>query len=392
MYSSALTEVEQILSDGRSHDSFARCESASLRLEKFVHIGDNSKKDEIAAAVSQLSQKVPVFSPPKAVRFVAKLGGRLIVNQAGGILENAGLCLHPHFNAPYIPGSALKGVARHAAWRSWNEEKDDARKTELAKEIAEIFGYPTGNKSLDDYLAAMGCNERRSGSVCFMPAFPETTAKLVVDIVNCHHPKYYSGDDKFSDAADVEPPVPNFFPAVEKDCQFVFTLVPLRGGNVERAKSLLIEALTVNGVGAKTAAGYGWFVYDEEAEKAREEARAKAEEKKRLAAEKAAAEQAEAEKAAAARAARQALPILEQWSGDGGAAAVCGKAGKSFASKWSHATDEERAIVVKALQAAEGLGHDVWVMLRTDKKRKNQAAADAVFKFAKEHSLGRMPQ
>ena len=100
MYSSALTEVEQILSDGRPHDSFARCESASLRLEKFVHIGDNSKKDEIAAAVSRSPHKVPVFSPPKAVRFVAKLSGRLIVNQAGRILENAGLWLDPQFNAP----------------------------------------------------------------------------------------------------------------------------------------------------------------------------------------------------------------------------------------------------------------------------------------------------
>ena len=392
MYSSALTEVEQILSDGRPHDSFARCESASLRLEKFVHIGDNSKKDEIAAAVSRSPQKVPVFSPPKAVRFVATLSGRLIVNQAGGLLENAGLCLHPHFHAPYIPGSALKGVARHAAWCSWNEEKDDARKTELAKEIAGIFGYPTGDKSLDNYLAALGCNERRSGSVCFMPAYPETTAPLVADIVNCHHPKYYSGDDKFSDAADIELPVPNFFPAVEKDSRFVFTLVPLHGGNVERAKSFLIKALTVNGVGAKTAAGYGWFAYDEKAEKAREEARAKAEEAKRNAAERAAAEQAVAEKAAAERAARQSLPILEQWAGNGDAAAVCGKGGKNFAQKWNQATDEQRSDVVKALRAAEGLGHDVWVMLRTDKKRKNQAAADAVFKFVKEQGLRRMPQ
>lgn len=151
-------------------------------------------------------------------------------------------------------------------------------------------------------------------------------------------------------------------------------------------------ALTENGIGAKTAAGYGWFVYDETAEIAREEAFAKREAEKKAAAEKAAAERAAAEEAAAARAARQALPLLDQWAGDGGAAAVCGKGGKAFAQKWGQASDEQRSEVVKAFQAAEGLGHDVWLMLRTDKKRKNPDAVGAVFKFAKDHGLGRIPQ
>lgn len=257
---SALEKAKEILGG----ESFPACESASLRLEKFVLLDENSKAGEVGAVVSKGAERIPFCAPRGAVQFVAKLGGRLIVNQAGGILENAGLCLHRHFNAPYIPGSALKGVARHAAWCAWNDEKDDVRKKELAMEIADIFGYPTGDKGLDSYLAVHGLDARRSGSVCFMPAIPETTARLVVDIVNCHHMKYYSGNKKFRNAGDVEKPVPNFFPAVESGNRFVFTLVPQRGTSAERARAWLLEALTVNGVGAKTAAGYGWFSYSQE--------------------------------------------------------------------------------------------------------------------------------
>lgn len=247
---------------GKKGEEFGACESASLRLEKFVRLGDNTKKEEIASVVSTAKQTVPPFVPAKAELFAARLGGRLIVNQTGGILENAGLCLHPHFNAPYIPGSALKGVARHAAWCEWHDAAEESpRKAELARKIAEVFGYPTNEEGLDSSLP----DEMRSGTVAFMPAYPDRTAGLVVDIVNCHHPKYYTGDEKFRDAPDTEAPNPQFFPAVEAGTQFIFALVPLRpDADVAAARTWLIKALTENGVGAKTSAGYGWFVYSDE--------------------------------------------------------------------------------------------------------------------------------
>jgi CRISPR/Cas system CMR subunit Cmr6 (Cas7 group RAMP superfamily) len=46
-----------------------------------------------------------------------------MVNMAGGVMENAGLCLD-RFGLPYIPGSAVKGCARRtalAALREWCE-------------------------------------------------------------------------------------------------------------------------------------------------------------------------------------------------------------------------------------------------------------------------------
>lgn len=260
----ALSEVRGLLGG----EKFPKCESPSLRLEKFVRIGgDNVKREEIDAVVEcqRKNGKVPVLPPlpPGGVRFPARLKSRLIVNQAGGILENAGMCLHPHFGYPYIPGSAVKGIARHAAWCAWHEA-EEPEKAGIAQDIARIFGYPTNDRGLDAYLEERGCDAKRGGCVSFWAAEPDGKAGLVTDIVNCHHMKYYGSDDPSAAATDDESPNPQFFPAVEKGCTFLFTLVPVRDTDeemIDRAKKWLILAITENGVGAKTSSGYGWFEY-----------------------------------------------------------------------------------------------------------------------------------
>lgn len=269
MTATVLSEVQFLLGG----EAFPKCESPSLRLEKFVRIGgDSTKRNEIDAVVKcqwKYGMKPQVCSVPSGgVRFPAKLKSRLIVNQAGGILENAGLCLHPHFGYPYIPGSTVKGVARHAAWCAWHEAEGETKEA-LARQMATVFGYPTGDTGLDAYLKGLTCNATRGGCVAFFAAVPDGKANLVTDIVNCHHKDYYAGTKPI--ATDDEAPIPNPFPAVEAGSTFLFTLAPLRGaGNAELAfaKEYLIKALTENGVGAKTSAGYGWFEWSEESESA----------------------------------------------------------------------------------------------------------------------------
>ena len=261
MQVTALREVQTLLGG----EKFPNCESPSLRLEKFVRLGDNTKREEIEAVVScqkKYGMEIPRFLPKGAVSFIAKLESRLIVNQAGGILENAGLCLHPHFGTPYIPGSAVKGVARHAAWCEWKEEEDETRKADIANRIAEVFGYPTGdsrpNKKedvelgrvyLDDYLAERGWNDKRTaGTVAFLPAVPVGKGMIVTDILTPH------GGNDWTE------PVPNPFPVMEKGCEFSFTVVPLRTSEHFRyAVNWLKSGLTVHGAGAKSCAGYGMF-------------------------------------------------------------------------------------------------------------------------------------
>ena len=267
MNTTALHKVRELLGG----DTFPKCESASLRLEKFVRIGgDDVKKAEIDAVVSKRSQAIPHLHPKGSVSFVATLGGRLIVNQAGGILENAGLCLHPHFNAPYIPGSAVKGCARHAAWQAWNDADEGDAKLAAAKEVAEIFGFPTGDTKpkdpkkvepgriyLDDYLIRQGVYKATDafiGKVAFLAAVPEKTARIVSDVLTPH------GGNDWTD------PVPCVFPAVEAGCGFVFTLVPLAGDGklLDKAMRHLQTGLVKNGIGAKTNAGYGHFAPTED--------------------------------------------------------------------------------------------------------------------------------
>ncbi len=236
------------------------CENPSLLLTKFARVG-KAKKGEVLDVVVKCQTKnaadVPSLEPKGAVRVWARLKSRLAVNLAGGILENAHIALHPHFGVPCLPGSAVKGIARHAAWCEWVGAERDLK---VAKELAAVFGFPTGDKDgLDAQLEANG-EQPHAGCVAFLPAFPKGRGKLERDVVTCHHAKYYSG--KEAKAADDEGPNPQFFPAVAAGETFRFTLAPLRGCTPERlarARGWLVRALTINGAGAKTAAGYGWF-------------------------------------------------------------------------------------------------------------------------------------
>lgn len=280
---------------------FDRVDSPSLRLEKTLHIkGSISAPDargntrlykfetrgpEIKAVVTCFNERRdkslkrrPVF----ASGFTMALGGPLIVNQAGGVLENAGLLLHRHFGVPYIPGSALKGCARHAAWRRWSDERDEAARNNLALKTAFTFGFPTGDggknsEFLDRYLQERifkntGKDFNWSGKVSFLPAFPEGDVELLVDIVNCHHMEYYQGK-RGEEALDNENPNPQPFPAVKEGAIFYFEVVPLQSvaghpafsglekdfNPLDFAVDCLKTGLTQNGIGTKTAAGYGWF-------------------------------------------------------------------------------------------------------------------------------------
>lgn len=243
-------------------DSFPECKSPSLRFNKYVLFHGKKVKDgkqrEIAAAVKLHNDgdfRCPVFEPRGSVKpLVATLKSRLIVNQAGGILENAGISIHPHFGAPFLPGSAVKGIARHAAWLEWTKTPDD-RKDGIAREIAETFGYPTGNAELDANLKRQQF-KTRSGSVSFLAAVPcdeggnPSQATLAVDIVTPH-------------LNDWSEPVPNAFPVVEAGSRFRFALAPVGelGGDahLKRARDWLAAGLVQNGIGAKTGAGYGAF-------------------------------------------------------------------------------------------------------------------------------------
>ncbi len=211
----------------------------------------------------------------RVVTLEATLGSRMMVNLAGGVVENAGIALDRCFGLPLIPGSAVKGITRVQALWEIHEAKGDEKLRLLrlamllfgfgAHDLRGDFGWAGGERAAQTIADEMGSQEFK-GCACFLPAYPTTPATLVVEMVNPHYPNYYSG--RSPRAEENENPIPNYFPAVESGSCFGFATslnrIPDLPGVTAAAllaqvKEWLERAVTRKGVGAKTAAGYGWF-------------------------------------------------------------------------------------------------------------------------------------
>lgn len=219
-------------------------ESASLRHGKLLFLGDNNQKEQLHAVAETANRfNREAVNIPSDASFELKLGGRMMVNISTGVLENAGLALHRHYNCPYIPGSALKGIARHQAWCEWSAAAT-SNKEEIAKLSARVFGSSVDEDTKLDH---------EQGIIAFMDAFPNGKAwSLVVDVLTPHGGNDYAN------------PIPCFFLAVESGVEFRFSLNGLRDStesDIKQAQEWLCRGLMGHGVGAKTIAGYGWF-YD----------------------------------------------------------------------------------------------------------------------------------
>ncbi len=200
----------------------------------------------------------------RAAVTIGELEGRLAINLADSLIQNAGISLDRIFGLPFIPGSAVKGACRHAALAELKEASPEDAPSLLATFCA-IFGtsdvdFKTGDlKEFRHHQAEKDTDCK--GAVSFLPAYPINEARIVVDLTNVHYPDYYrSGREE---DMSKEKPRPNPFPAVEAGAQFAFCLVlngmDMRAELLTTARRWLETALTERGLGAKTAAGYGWF-------------------------------------------------------------------------------------------------------------------------------------
>ena len=202
----------------------------------------------------------------RAALTIAQLEGRLAINLADSLIQNAGICLDRLFGMPFIPGSAVKGVCRHAALEELKSASAE-KKQLLFDSFRAVFGTADTdfrNGELQTFRGLLSDRaENQKGAISFLPAYPVNEARLVVDLTNVHYSEYYRSG-RMEDLSK-ESPKPNPFPAVEVGAQFAFCLVQ-NGIDIDTAPNLLAAAtrwletaLTVKGLGAKTASGYGWF-------------------------------------------------------------------------------------------------------------------------------------
>jgi len=217
---------------------------AGLALQRYLKaVGDDGNSARVLLESIQDSQ---VFGEYKLFfeRWKGSLEGALFLEAttraplAIGLgnktpLEN-GLAIHHTYGVPYLPGSALKGLARRVAPKQLSEE--DSRVLFGSAESAGFIVF------WDGWLD---------------PAYQKPFQK---DVITVHHPGYYKGGQAWP--TDFDDPNPVAFLSVRPGVKFHLALSSpdLKATSwLYLAAGLLYYGLEHLGLGGKTNAGYGYF-------------------------------------------------------------------------------------------------------------------------------------
>jgi len=243
-------------SDDRGNENNA----VSYYYEKY----NRMQKDTISELLNKKHQDqvdvcAALSSRYESIVFKAQLEGPLIT----GIGET-----HPHeismvfdynLGIPYIPASGIKGIVRFAHTL---ELLFDENGTFTDKFVEEENGHEIINEENNlTFIPQLFGSQTAKGSVIFLDAYSEKVPELHIDIMNPHYSDYYGDDTYRTPPADYLNPVPLKFLTVAKDTVFIFrALVDNKiAGLVDKVKTAFKKALTEEGVGSKTAVGYGTF-------------------------------------------------------------------------------------------------------------------------------------
>lgn len=175
---------------------------------------------------------------------------RLIVGIGSESVYETSMTLHHIYGIPYIPASAIKGITRHFY-------------------MTEKFGFTetTEQQALQqqEFCDMFGCDktsyykQARAGQIIFFDAFPEKLAdhSIQPDIMNVHYPDYYT---EGKPPTDTQNPIPIPFLTVQNTSfRFIIGMKTPQGLLLEETVKYLKNALKQQGVGAKTAVGYGYM-------------------------------------------------------------------------------------------------------------------------------------
>ena len=226
-------------------------------------------------------------------------------------LENGFAFLNP-YGLPYLPGSGVKGVLRHAArelasgdwgdspWREYNRSLSgvEANAADFDSGSRERSRMAQSATYLDALFGREDNNEALRGTLSFWDVIPQIKGdSLMVEIMTPHQGHYYQQNPTAGSTSphDSGQPIPISYLTVPPDSGFTFHVVCdlsrleriapdlARDGNWKTLITAAFEhAFAWCGFGAKTAVGYGAMARDVEAEARDALAKAKAESQARL--------------------------------------------------------------------------------------------------------------
>jgi CRISPR-associated protein Cmr6 len=247
-----LKELRQELSDSSSAPEKDRPKIAHSFVELLENLHARRK-----AAMARLSPRISLTM--ESVSHVAIGSGN------PSTIENSGLSFHHTYGFPILPGSSLKGLARHFLLEEYWEELCP-HDTSIPEDA---FPRNESCASVDRLLFGASDDPAAMGAVFIEDGWPLPPASgktwFCNDVLTPHHPKYYSGEKKIAD--DTETPNIIHFLCLSQDTKFEIPigLTPegqklddaLREIVLAFARHLLILALSTWGIGSRTGAGLG---------------------------------------------------------------------------------------------------------------------------------------
>ncbi len=295
-----LVEPERVKKDerpaggGRGPREFVQVEPERVKKDERPAEGKMGRDALQRSAVMALAQSTPALSmyqlafkrwqdsarqtTASAVRQVLELRAlsRILLHPATATSVTEGsVLLHHTYGVPYLPGSALKGICRARARRlgwlcpaRYEALLGPGDGSQLLKRstgrngepwwVAQLFGYVEagtegGMGGLFDFWDALW--------IPVVGANQATTSPLARDIVNPHHSSYYT-DTKHPAPSPTDSPIPTHLLSVCPGTHFLLVLEAPRLPGMDAwlnfiLDELLLPALALDGIGAKTAAGYG---------------------------------------------------------------------------------------------------------------------------------------
>jgi len=177
----------------------------------------------------------------------ARTLGRLAIGLGNESVIETSISLHRTYGVPYIPGSALKGLAAHYAHSHLGPEWKKG--TEAYKVV---FGY-------SDKPVEPGTLNADAGFITFfdalyVPGSGKQGQALHPDVITVHHPNYYNKENPEA-PADWDSPTP--IPFLTTNGIFLLALAGPSKEWLNTTYNILAHALLEWGIGAKTSSGYG---------------------------------------------------------------------------------------------------------------------------------------